>query len=131
LQIIEERSLIEKILKNFSYKGISDILSKRRVTGRHRGKVVAEPTDRGKRETMQNCTEEVKAKTGGTEKRVFKTNRKRVKTKKSKPVRELLDKLFKICPPNVVHSSATVRQTMLRNNITNYITLTLLITFHY
>jgi hypothetical protein len=32
--------------------------------------VVAEPTVRGKRETTQNRTEEVKAKTGGTEKMV-------------------------------------------------------------
>jgi hypothetical protein len=87
LQIIEEHSLIKKILKNFSYKGISDILSKRRVTGRHMGKVVAEPTDQGKREMTQNCTEEVKAKTGDAEKRVFKTNQKRVETKKLKPAR--------------------------------------------
>jgi hypothetical protein len=70
LQIIEEHSLIEKILKNFSYAGISSILSKRSVTGRHRGEVVAEPTDRGKRKPMQNRMEEVKAKTGGAEKRV-------------------------------------------------------------
>jgi hypothetical protein len=70
LQIIEEHAIIENILKNFSYKGISNILSKRRVTGRHRGKMVAELTDREKRETMQNCMEEVKAKTGGAEKRV-------------------------------------------------------------
>ena len=70
MQIIEERSPIDKILKNFSYKGISNILSKRRVTGRHKGKVVAEPTDQGKKEMTQNCTEEDKAKTGGAEKRV-------------------------------------------------------------
>jgi DNA-binding PadR family transcriptional regulator len=70
LQIIEEHSLIEKILKKFSYKGISNILSKRRVTGRYRGKVVAEPTDRGKKELTQNRMEEDKAKTAGAKKRV-------------------------------------------------------------
>jgi hypothetical protein len=36
--------------------------------------------------------------------------------KKSKRVRELLDKLLEIGLPNMLQASATVRQTMLRNN---------------
>jgi hypothetical protein len=39
-----------------------------------------------------------------------------VETKKLKRARELLDKLLEIGLPNMLQASATVRQTMLRNN---------------